>query len=172
MKQQDDLDFLKLISKQLDDHAGSLDNDTLSRLDSARAQALAQQQKVETPSPLLLKVRDALVESERLPSAVELELNKIRAQAVARASNPQHSLARFAAKIYHSLFASGFGLGHGMAATACLTIAVASLVYEVDEFGSNIDSSDELAIVASSEELELYENLDFYLWLADNEFLN
>ncbi|MFT4862468.1 MAG: hypothetical protein ACI95C_001689 [Pseudohongiellaceae bacterium] len=128
MKKYDELTFVSTISKQLDDYAEALDDDTLSRLDWARAHALAQRHEIETPSQLLIKVRDKLVESEKLPSAIEIELNKMRVQAVAQASNPQHSLARLAAKIYRRFFGSGFGLSHAMVATACLTIAVVRLV--------------------------------------------
>ena len=59
-----------------------------------------------------------------------------------------------------------------MVATACVLVTVVSLVYVNGNSSGNLSLDDELVLVASADDLELYENLDFYLWLDENGFAN
>ena len=173
MSKYSETQFVEAVAKQLDDYAAVIDNDALCQLDTARKNALAKrQQELEAQAQLLNKVRDKLVESEKLPITVEIELNKIRTRALSQASKPRLSLDSLATSISKLFFGQGIKFSHSMVAAACLTVAVVSVFYSIDNFGPMTNSDADLAIIASSEELELYENLDFYLWLADNELLN
>ena len=69
-------------------------------------------------------------------------------------------------------FAGGFPVTASMVATACVLVTVVSLVYVNGNSSGNLSLDDELVLVASADDLELYENLDFYLWLDENGFAN
>lgn len=177
MSKTNDIQFIDAAVTRLDEYAGSIDEDALSRLNAARTSALAiRQQELSIQQQQLNKMRDVLVQSEELPSDVEIQLSKIRAQALARTNSPRLALPAVVSVLYDRLHSSLFGVGwrvsHGMVATACLSIALVSIFYGANEPRDGDSSADDMVMIASSEELELYENLDFYLWLADNELLN
>jgi hypothetical protein len=52
-------------------------------------------------------------------------------------------------------------------ATAAVLVAAVSIWYGGDRSSTQIKNLDELEIASSQEQLELYEDLDFYRWLAD-----
>lgn len=54
----------------------------------------------------------------------------------------------------------------GAFATACVVITATSVLYLDPE--QSVKANEDIVLFASSEEIELYENLEFYLWLADN----
>jgi hypothetical protein len=58
-----------------------------------------------------------------------------------------------------------------MAATACVIITVAVLFYNAPAPTDSPPLDPNIGLIASADELELYENLDFYVWLAENEVL-
>jgi hypothetical protein len=172
MKNLNDIEFTEAVTQRLDGYAESIDDDILTKLNAARASALLmRQQELEAQHRQLSKIREKLIESEVLPAAIESKLHKIRVQAVAKAATRRHPLHSFVSGVTSRLFGSGFGISHGLV-TACLTIAVVGLFYSVRVGDGVNNNTEDMVIIASSEELELYENLDFYLWLADNEFLN
>jgi hypothetical protein len=60
----------------------------------------------------------------------------------------------------------------GTLATVCVLAAAVTLFYRMpDRTGSEVADAD-ILLFASSDEIELYDNLDFYLWLADNGLSN
>lgn len=173
MKEVDDSQFINSITQQLDKHASKLDPSILSRLDSAREQALSVlNEQVEAEGHVVDTVVSQLKESEALPMSVELKLNQIRKQALSRPQSQAFSVSLYLRERYKNLLAQGIGLTSGMIATACLILTVAALFYRGGESNGIIPIDEEMGLIASSEELELYENLDFYLWLAENELLN
>ena len=78
----------------------------------------------------------------------------------------------FAITLIKEQFNNSFSLPVGMIATACLTVTVVTLFYTSSNPGSEFSVDDELLLIASADELELYENLDFYLWLEETGFEN
>jgi len=59
-----------------------------------------------------------------------------------------------------------------MLATACLTVTIVSLFYTASRPAGTLPLEEEIALIASADDYELVENLDFYLWLADNGIPN
>ncbi len=172
MKKLNDFELVEVVTRRLDEYAESIDDDILVKLNAARASALLpKQQELEAQHKQLTKIREELIESEKLPASIESKLNGIRAQAIATAATRRKPLLSFASGFTRRLFDAGFRVSHGLI-TVCLTLAVVTLFYGSRDTNSGNNNTEEIVIIASGEELELYENLDFYLWLADNELLN
>ena len=56
----------------------------------------------------------------------------------------------------------------GAFATACVLLIAVTIDLELPPTGPAAGLDAELALFTSADEFELYENLDFYLWLAEN----
>ena len=53
-------------------------------------------------------------------------------------------------------------------AAACLFVTVSAVMLSEQSPVGPFDAQQDMMLVASADELELYENLDFYLWLEEN----
>lgn len=95
-------------------------------------------------------------ESDRLPPAVVRRLHDARLRAL---EAPQAGWFRF--RIVPRWVTAG-----GLATVAVLVAAV-SIWLGGNHNGLQVKNPDELEIAAAQEQLELYEDLDFYRWLAD-----
>jgi hypothetical protein len=50
-------------------------------------------------------------------------------------------------------------------------VTAISIFYVNSRPTGTLTLEEEIDLVAAAEDIELYENLEFYLWLAENEFL-
>ena len=57
-------------------------------------------------------------------------------------------------------------------ATACVLVTVATLFFQFPEQPTGELAEADILLFASSDEIELYDNLEFYLWLAENGLPN
>jgi len=58
-----------------------------------------------------------------------------------------------------------------MLATTCVMVTAISIFYVNSRPAGTLTLEEEISLVATAEDIELYENLEFYLWLAENESL-
>ncbi len=173
--QLSDEQLIALICSALDEDLQNLTPDMHARLDTMRMQALQQESIARTADEetLVQIARESLTEASPLQPAIEDSLDQIRLQAISRLSQRQSrpSITRWLLSK-----AQGFsGLRWPVPAAALAssfaivgTVAVLNLAGPTTEF----QSDSELALLASAEEIELYENLEFYLWLSENELVS
>lgn len=107
---------------------------------------------------------------------IEARLDQIRHRAVAKFEQQQGKTMqsnRFSLSnwVTGQLDAFNFPLSRGMLATACVMITAISIFYVNSRPAGTLTLEEELGLIATAEDIELYENLDFYLWLAENESL-
>ena len=57
-------------------------------------------------------------------------------------------------------------------ATTCVIVTVVSLLTVFPDSATPLSLDEEISLIASADDLELYENLDFYMWLAENGLPN
>jgi len=146
---------------------------------------------------LVTEVQKTLNANSALSPGIELRLSQIRQQALARLeisapakqrsegqlasqtiggdsqNNLQSNFKSGLAKIRALLNGSSYSAPAGMFATACVLLTVASLFYVAGRpIGSQPNASlpveKEISLISSADDIELYENLEFYLWLADS----
>ncbi|MCG8416180.1 MAG: hypothetical protein MI746_18330 [Pseudomonadales bacterium] len=177
MNKLDETVLVAKICEQLDRSVDQLDQSILSKLDGARAHALSA--KPETTQLgsledelLVDSVLSTLEEQTELPASIEQRLNRMRNEALSRMSD-KHSKQSPLSSVTNwlqDIFGDNLSLSASMVATACLVVTVATLFYSPTDQIEDFSLDDELALVASADDLELYENLDFYLWLEENGF--
>lgn len=145
-----------------------------TRLDQIRNNALSSTH-VQTgidDEPLVDSVLNTLEDNEHLPPEIEQRLNQIRQSAIARTGSSRNAnTASLFDRLREALvdrFATGFPIPASMFATACVMVTVVSLFYVSSQPGGELSLEEELSLLASADDIELYENLDFYLWLAEN----
>lgn len=166
--------FVQAICKHLDHSIAQLPSEVNARLESARLSALTTPAQ-EIDSLPANNLRDSLAELGDLPPAVSQRLDLARQQAISHyKSRPTvtRRLHNLFGEITEFFSATQLRRSAGFLATACVVVTAVSLLYigaPEDEF---LSLEDELTLVASAEDFELYENLDFYLWLADNGMPN
>lgn len=170
------------VRKALDHSTAALSPTVSRRLDNIRQAALARvsvrEAVNEGDEELLVPVRASLDDSlEALSSDITGQLNQLRRSAVARARQAPEPTQYNGFEVFRTFVASLSRRGRltipvSAFATACVVLTAAILFDSIP--GLNRVSPDELDVllVATSDEIELYENLDFYLWLADNELLD
>lgn len=117
-----------------------------------------------------------LDDNSALAPDIEARLDQIRHRAVARFEQLQENTtetSRFSLSVWiksqFDLF--NFSASAGMLATACLMITAISIFYVNSRPAGTLTLEEEIGLVATAEDIELYENLEFYLWLAENESL-
>ncbi len=101
-------------------------------------------------------VRELDDEIDRLPAAVVGRLRDGRVRAI---GVPQGRGGRYLI-VPRWITAGGF-------ATAAVLLAAVSIWYGGDRSSTQVRNLDELEFASAQEQLELYEDLDFYRWLAD-----
>ena len=178
MNNSDEDKFIADIRERLDRSIEDLEPTLISKLDSIREGALKLQSKSassEQDEELLIdSILTRLDDQPALPDDVSRRLDQMRTEAVRRANTTpaQESLFGFAQNWLRDLVGNAFSIPVGMIATACLTITVVTLFYTSSDPLNEFTVDEELLLVASAEDLELYENLDFYLWLEETGFEN
>ncbi|MFK7864769.1 MAG: hypothetical protein AB8B95_11150 [Pseudohongiellaceae bacterium] len=171
MNSEEEQIFVTAIKNRLDQSAADLSPDLLANLNQARFAALAKTADRQSEDEFVQATQRELQQSETLPADVERRLNQIRRAAVAQhPKNRQSFTQEILKKLKFSIPRLNFSAG--MMATACLTLTVGALFFGESAPPRSTPLDPELGLIASADELELYENLDFYLWLAENEDLN
>jgi hypothetical protein len=108
----------------------------------------------------LQRVRIVLNQStESLPEEVVIALRSSRIKAVELAEKRERSLLGFVPR---------WVTASGVATLAILVVAV-SLWLSPLRTPPLVSPDDELEVVASGEQLELYEDLEFFIWLAERD---
>lgn len=170
-KHLNDNEFVALICAELDEDLHNLDAKLIERLDSTRNNALQQEcvSRSQDEELLVQIARESLTDANPLNEDIESQLDQIRAQAMAhlakqggreKSSPLSDWLPHLPWRMPASVFASAFAI---VGTVALLNI------YNRD---AGLQGEIELAMLTSAEDLELYENLEFYLWLSENELVS
>ncbi|MFT6093114.1 MAG: hypothetical protein ACJA2Q_001007 [Pseudohongiellaceae bacterium] len=159
------------IVRRLDQTIEELDPATTAQLDQARLSAIESGHAAQTENDFVAHIQLQLEKSEALPAEIERNLNQIRHNAIAQNAQSSSSLKDKIQTLYQLIFGTNYRLTAGMAATACLTLAVAALFYSSSTPTGTLPIDPNIGLIASADEFELYENLDFYVWLDENEVL-
>ncbi len=166
--------FVLRVAAELDNSLGTLSAAERARLDEARRASLVRAglQSVEHPQAQSAFARALNESAERIPEDVRQRLDTIRAQAMARARADRRSAEAASARFSWRL-PRGFAVPAGAFASVCMLVTTLALfsTSEVPEVLPVALSEDGL-LIASADELELYQNLEFYQWLADNGLQN
>lgn len=178
MNKLDESAFVQEICRQLDASIARLPKHTQQRLDAGRQAAVMQQahQPASSDESLATAVSRELDDSSRVSPEIEARLNQIRQSAIAKfekleakkAASAGFSFGRWLKNQFDSF---SFVASAGMLATACVLITAISIFYVNSRPAGTLTLEEEIGLIATAEELELYENLEFYLWLAENESL-
>ncbi len=83
----------------------------------------------------------------------------------------KNSLLSRIQQLFQSVFETNRAMT-SMAATACVMVTVVSFFYVSSRPTGILSLEEEIGLIASADDIELYENLDFYLWLEENGMPN
>jgi len=166
--------FVLRVAAELDNSLGSLTAAERVRLDAARRASLVRAglESVEHSAAHSAFARALDESAERIPEDVRRRLDAIRGQAMARARS-----ARRDTEITNAWFPWRMPRGFAVPAGAFASVGV--LVTALTLFPSPqapevlpAALAEDGLLIASADELELYQNLEFYQWLADNGLQN
>lgn len=165
-------EFVKAICAQLDASVDALDPVLAERLHGIRRAALQ-----HSNDELLHEARNTLKRTPPLSPDIKVQLDAARQRAVARMRQRNTSFIQLQYSRIQYGIASLFQMTRlarpaNMIATACVLVTVVSLSYVSNRPGGTLALDDEIALIASAEDFELVENLEFYLWLAENGLPN
>ena len=172
MRDFDEAQFLEGIRIKLDQQLLPLDSALSERLAQLRGQALQRLNSNAASEPvdesLLIDGVVTRLDDFAEPSGeIQQRLDRLRGQAIAQGTGDTQAAGYW--ERLRDLFSVQHRFGMGMVATACLTVAVVSVFYVSSNLNETFGTDPELTLVASADDLELYENLDFYLWLEEND---
>ncbi len=166
--------FVLRVAAELDNSLVSLSAAERARLDGARRASLlrAGLESVGQSAAHSSFARALDESAERIPEDVRQRLDTIRAQAMARARADRRS-SEAAGMRFSWRMPRTFAVPAGAFASVCVLVTTLALfsTSEVPEVLPVALSEDGL-LIASADELELYQNLEFYQWLADNGLQN
>ena len=174
MKEFDESEFVSRICSKLDEQVLPVDSQIAGRLDQIRKQALQRQTSPELAKRENHEDDDLLVDGilsrldDKLEPTPEIRQRLDRARKQAIAQEPGATQTWQAWQMVKDFFAIEHRFGAGMIATACLTVTIVSLFYVNSDPIESFSAEQEMMLIASADDLELYENLDFYLWLEEN----
>ena len=172
----EDRKMLNQIRAMLDDSVTQIDSDTRQRLDSIRALALTSPRALEpindSEEDLVLAVQASLDDSvSDLDPQLLARLDAARKAAIAQ-KPPISPAAALWQQLKARLAPSGVSVPLGAFATACVLVTVATLFYQLPTRNAGQLVDGDVLLFASGDDIELYDNLEFYLWLADNGLPN
>lgn len=166
------------ICRHLDASIAHLPRSTVRYLAEGRQAALLQNAHLgsQDVAGLVQTVSKELDDSSALPPNIEARLDQIRHSAVARFEQLQEKsteTSRFSMPTWiKTQFDSfSFTTSAGMLGTACVLVTAIAIFYANSRPAGTLTLEEEISLVATAEDIELYENLEFYLWLAENESL-
>ena len=166
--------FLAKVVQTLDGSLVHLPVEIEERLRSARQAALLQAPQLDSEdSAAASDFAWALESSEQqIPESVKLRLDGIRADAMRKASEALDN-ANAESKVsgwrWRRWAPRGFAVPASAFASICVlvtTLAIFNLSEPIETMPLAV--AEDSLVLASEEEIELYENLEFYQWLADN----
>ncbi|MBL4820982.1 MAG: hypothetical protein JKY98_08360 [Gammaproteobacteria bacterium] len=174
MSEMNQEQLLANIRKTLDLGIEGLAPDLQTRLDEIRSQSLQRPHysnvAEDNLEPLVMAAQVSLDDSaEAIPAKTVRRLNQIRSAAINRAQETTAPISMSLSEKLRRLFERHrFAVPASAFATACVLVTVATLAFQLPA-PSGIPSSDEdIMLFASTDEIELYENLAFYQWLASS----
>jgi len=165
-----DVRFASRVAAMLDSSIEGLPPHIEARLDSMRSTALARlvgHDAFAQSAGLILSGEEV---AEGLPPSVRERLDHIRAQALQRATRQLEQKSQPAGGgTLTRLLNPRLGIPAGAFASVCVLVTTFALftVREPNEV-MPVAMNEEGLVLASADDLELYENLEFYQWLADN----
>jgi len=178
MNKLDEGVLVQLICGHLDASIAQLPQAIEQQLTESRQAAQLQNVHLGSQSAegLVQTVSRELDDNSSISPEIEARLNQIRHSAVARFEQLQKKTtetSRFSLSAWlRSQFDSfNFSASAGMLATACVMVTAISIFYVNSRPASTLTLEEEIGLVATAEDIELYENLEFYLWLVENESL-
>ncbi len=175
MSSMNDDKLIDQVRLALDASIADLDPDITARLDQLRHQAVAAAEEVQLDAQQVTRMRQALDDSLQLDAATTARLNQIRQQALEHADSRKFSLdwaTSGISRLATWLESYRLAVPASVFASACLIVTVVALTYNSSTQPGTAPIDEELLLVASADDIELYENLDFYLWLAENGLPN
>ena len=173
-KSREDAAFIAAVRAELDKDLLRIEAQLGDRLDAMRDLSMQQQRRTRSSDEetLVQIARDSLGDSGTLGSEIEHSLDLIRQQALSRL--PARDKSGFAVPSRASRWLQNFSLqtwrvpAGVVASFFVLTVSLS--LFDSDNSVENHGNEPELSLIASADEIELYENLEFYLWLSDSEF--
>jgi len=167
-----DEQLIALICTELDQGLDRLDARIVDKLNGARESALQHESVARTrdEETLVQIARESLNSASPLSQEIESSLDHLRRQAIQRMDRNQSApglLTQFQS-LWQKLLTYYWQIPAGVAASSFVILVSVSL-FEPETGTENLTEQTELSLIASAEEIELYENLDFYLWLSENE---
>lgn len=178
MNKLEESTFLEEICQRLDASIAHLDPSICARLDSSRHTALHGELLTidGDRDSLAQRVQEELNDNTGISAEIEAKLDQIRQQAIARLDTGESRAGTSTPSLIRNWFQSrlsAFSLSTSTTtlATACVLVTVTSLFYVNSRPTRSLPLEEEISLVASADDIELYENLEFYLWLAENESL-
>ena len=181
MNKTDDAVLLQDICRHLDASIAHLPVFIEQQLNQGRQAALKQHShsaaEGQDAAGLAQSVSREMNDNSALPEEIEARLDQIRNSAVARFEQLQLEKKTetvefsFGGWLKSQFDAFNFAASAGMLATACVLLTAISLFYVNSRPAGTLTLEQEIGLVATAEDIELYENLEFYLWLAENESL-
>lgn len=187
MNRMTENEFLSAIRLHLDKSIAQLDADIARRLDSMREQALDPAEKVvvdlvklqdsHASDKLVQTIRTNLEQSASVPAEIEARLDDIRRRAMAklelsREKSPRSPVSALLQQFGALLDSFKMPMPARLVATACVMVTAVSLFYVALRPPGSLSFEEEISLIASADDIELYENLEFYLWLAETELPN
>jgi len=167
------------ITSILDQSVEELDDNLQLRLDRIRSQSLQQRQIDnefdESLDPLIMATKVSLDDStQELNPKINNRLDKIRKAALTQSRTQQQTKLQLGSTVLNKLkdlFDTGrFAIPLSAFATACVLVTVVSLFYLGPSSTSLIE--EDVILFASNVDLELYEDLEFFEWLAESGLSN
>lgn len=163
----DEARFLAKVMQTLDGSLTHLPRGIEGRLDRLRHAAMLEARESASENGVAeTRFTSALAASEKqIPEPVRQRLDAIRAGAMRRASAPQQTKSRW----WSGWASRGFAVQVSAFASICLlvtTLAIFNMSGSIETMPLVV--AENSLVLASEEEIELYNNLEFYQWLADN----
>lgn len=160
--------LLLRVAAVLDNSLQDLPPAVLASLDAARYVAMLRQQDASHHEPGQRTIVQALDDSAgQLPPGVQVRLDTIRANAMRRAREISGATA-VSRSGWQERFRSLALPASAFASVCVLFVALAMFRQPEPQDVMPVLVTDNALLLASEAELELYENLEFYQWLADN----
>ncbi len=170
----DDERFVLRVAAMLDASLPALPPQVSRKLDSARHAAMMQawggpESMAHTPSGIAKALDDS---AESLPPQVKARLDAMRHAAMAQARGARHQQTRWQQlKGWVASMATLPRVAVPAGAFASVSVLVIALtVFDQGDMPEvmPLALAEDALLLASEEEMELYQNLEFYQWLADN----
>ncbi|MBL4729179.1 MAG: hypothetical protein JKY40_07635 [Gammaproteobacteria bacterium] len=176
MNKLDEEVLVQNICRHLDASIAHLPQSISQFLAMSRQAALLQNTHANSQDPEALEnaVSKELNDNSALAPDIEARLGQIRHNAVAKFEQLQEKAAAttgfsFNAWIKTQFDAFNLSASAGMLATASIVVTAIAIFYVNSRPAGSLTLDEEISLVATVEDIELYENLEFYLWLAENE---